>query len=702
MSGHTRDSEEVDSEVIRNAIKRHGKEAFIAIIENIAANSDELQKPEIAMKLQHPLRADPDAMKVFFIATDGNETEIEEEVDIYYRAKLEEDVHEKSLLTESRDENGISRLIVNEKELHDLVNGATKHTCPLNRATRAALAANTIQPDISLFKEAGEMFLQQVVYSPIAELFCAFSTSYCADKKVTCAHAVCCHETEKKNVQYSVSCSPDAALRLVTEFYLIAIMEIKSDGFGKLYERDFYRCKLMTAMSVMAIADYLVTNCNIVRDEIDIAIPFIRGNFERAELYVTRLHGSGGPKIHLISATNFWDSPVDSGKLDLFTKLAVILSRIVKATIAHKAGMAVYFGNNHNSNANAIKRNAIKDSSSKSKSTSRNADTESSKRSASGKRRSTNTMQSPADNENAAKIAASRFGLIYGLVYPFPRIHELIMFDDDKIQSQREANFIFFQQESPFYFIGISLNKTQNSQGDAVFCKVWRKGDRHTTCKNVKEEIQFYKTVNANNVPSPSVVDTLTALDVPCITDPNKDKSSFYHVLVTQYHPNDAIDENDILVFVLSFIRAVQKLHSIGIIHCDIKPSNILWDATQKMVRLIDFEHAQDEENARWYTTTRKYEAPEISLGKPHTRKSDAYSVGKTLDSMINELNKPVARDIAAVVESLLIESDSLRMTLVQAEQHLAIFLEGTKCNVVTGLIGNNYFATIGGSTLKV
>ena len=94
---------------------------------------------------------------------------------------------------------------------------------------------------------------------------------------------------------------------------------------------------------------------------------------------------------------------------------------------------------------------------------------------------------------------------------------------------------------------------------------------------------------------------------------------SIYHVLVSQYHHNDAIDENDILVFALSLIRAVQKLHAIGIIHCDIKPSNILWDTTQKMVRLIDFEHAQDEDNARWYTTTSHYEAPEISQKKPHT-----------------------------------------------------------------------------------
>ena len=164
--------------------------------------------------------------------------------------------------------------------------------------------------------------------------------------------------------------------------------------------------------------------------------------------------------------------------------------------------------------------------------------------------------------------------------------------------------------------------------------------------------------------------------------------------MVTQYYHNDAVEESDILVFALSLVRAVQKLHSIGILHCDIKPSNILWDATLKIVRLIDFEHAQDEANARWYTSTTKYEAPEITLEKPHTRKSDAYSIGKTLESMIEALKKPMARDIAAVLTSLLITSDTKRMTLEEAEQQLEKISLGTKRNVLTGPAGSNCLST--------
>jgi Protein kinase domain len=640
----------------------------------VMAAPEEIQKPEILIELQLPLRADREKMKVYYIDDNKNETKIEVVKDIRYLEKLNQDVSDCKLLRETND----GRKIIDEEALKKLIESATTGTCPLGRAVRAAQIANTIQPKFIEFKDRGEMFLQQVVYSPIAELFCAFSESYCADTKVQCAHALYCHEDNiKRNIQYSASCLPDAALRLVEGFYLTAMMELKCDGNGVPYERDFYRCALMTSMSVMAISDYLVKEENQKIEDIDIAIPFIQGNYYQATLYVMRLQGEGSPKIHRITGTSFWDVPNKSEKLDLLAQLAVILARIVQTIVPYQINMEDYFRRKYDSKANQLS-NALPNPSSQ-KSSSRNSGNKSSKkRTLEGE--TTNTT-SPGDNENAAKIAASRLGLIQCLEYIFPRMRELVMFDDDTPHCQRESDFNFYQQESPYFFKGID-KREQSSTNNAVFCKVWREGDRHTSRKNVEEEICFYKRANANDVPSPCVINSLTALDVKCRTHLDKSTTSTYHVLVTQYHQNDVVDENDITVFALSLIRAVQKLHSIGILHCDIKPSNVLWDGTEKRVLLIDFEHAQEEVNAQSYTATRKYEAPEITLGNPHSRKSDAYSVGKTLESEIKKFHSPVAQNILDVVASLLMVSDSERLSLMEAETQLELI--GPSYDVVT------------------
>ena len=79
--------------------------------------------------------------------------------------------------------------------------------------------------------------------------------------------------------------------------------------------------------------------------------------------------------------------------------------------------------------------------------------------------------------------------------------------------------------------------------------------------------------------------------------------------------------------------------------------------------------HTLDESNARWFTPTRKCEAPEITSKKLQITNSDVYCVGKELNVMIEEFKKPIARDIIAVVTSLLIAMDTKRMMLMQAEQ---------------------------------
>lgn len=88
----------------------------------------------------------------------------------------------------------------------------------------------------------------------------------------------------------------------------------------------------------------------------------------------------------------------------------------------------------------------------------------------------------------------------------------------------------------------------------------------------------------------------------------------------------------------------VEHLHNIGIIHCDIKPDNVLV-AADGNVHLIDFGIARLEKNdtrpaPRSYTP--RYAAPEQRLPTPtYSRRTDTFSLGKVLeDLLIGDLSK--------------------------------------------------------------
>jgi hypothetical protein len=88
--------------------------------------------------------------------------------------------------------------MMDEASLLALVQGATHHSCQRFRPQRAAQSTNMIQENLDWASNCGEMVLQQVVYSPIAELFSCFGLcKYCADMPVVCAHAVP-SKTEKR------------------------------------------------------------------------------------------------------------------------------------------------------------------------------------------------------------------------------------------------------------------------------------------------------------------------------------------------------------------------------------------------------------------------------------------------------------------------------------------------------------------------
>jgi Protein kinase domain len=536
---------------------------------------------------------------------------------------------------------------------------------------------NLFQPQIDLCRDSGETFLQQSVYSPIAELFCCANPDlYCADKIVHCAHAVFCKNKENNVVQHSVSCLPDGAMRLSKSFYVLAMMELKA--FGEDQTKDKFRCILMSTMSLLSIREYGKLASKDAAWMNSVAIPFVVGCHNSADLYVTRMKGPEGaqrPNVLLLKSILMTDDDTEGKhiteeKLDFMVMLAVLIARVVCATRGIAERMETELKRSDKRDVRRNLDNCI------TQTTGTKRTSEGGRKPASGGAQEGADVE-PDDCENAAMKVASWNGQVQELRSLRTRMPALILCDDESVQRRSEMEY--YQQQSPFYFQGVVPESTKS----LVFCKVWREGDPRTNRKNILDKMKFYKQANSAGVPSPKVVDHLTAMDVDCFTTLGGTKTpARYHILVTEYHRNDDVDENDVLIFALSLVRAVAKLHAIGLLHCDIKPSNVLWDAHKKQAVLVDFGHAQNAANAIWYEATKKYEAPEISHSLPHSEKSDAYCTGKTLAVIANAVKKPFAVEIMPVIEFLLLEAPDERWSVEKAEEMLSTLWQQKSKNV--------------------
>lgn len=89
-----------------------------------------------------------------------------------------------------------------------------------------------------------------------------------------------------------------------------------------------------------------------------------------------------------------------------------------------------------------------------------------------------------------------------------------------------------------------------------------------------------------------------------------------------------------VLELIESLALALQAVHSAGLVHGDIKPSNIMRDATGEWI-LMDFGASLDQRRAQggpaMTSGTPLYMAPDVVLGKPPSIESDLYSMGATL-----------------------------------------------------------------------
>ena len=81
---------------------------------------------------------------------------------------------------------------------------------------------------------------------------------------------------------------------------------------------------------------------------------------------------------------------------------------------------------------------------------------------------------------------------------------------------------------------------------------------------------------------------------------------------------------------------ALKFVHDLGLMHCDIKPENILLSSySRALVKLIDFGSSSfvtDRQSS--YIQSRSYRAPEVILGLPYDGKIDIWSLGCVVAEM--------------------------------------------------------------------
>jgi len=109
------------------------------------------------------------------------------------------------------------------------------------------------------------------------------------------------------------------------------------------------------------------------------------------------------------------------------------------------------------------------------------------------------------------------------------------------------------------------------------------------------------------------------------------------------------LNRSGIVKCMIALSRAVHHAHDRGLIHGDIKPSNVLID-DRGQPRLLDFGIARlhDGEMIGSYGLTPEFASPEQRAGRPLSMASDVWQIGRLLQSLLERFSP--ARDLDAIV----------------------------------------------------
>ncbi|BHF61365.1 hypothetical protein SprV_0100433900 [Sparganum proliferum] len=117
-------------------------------------------------------------------------------------------------------------------------------------------------------------------------------------------------------------------------------------------------------------------------------------------------------------------------------------------------------------------------------------------------------------------------------------------------------------------------------------------------------------------------------------------------------HSNGLLSESQGRFYVSEIISGLEHLHSLGIVHLDLKPENVLMCPTGH-VFISDFDRSYDLNQSTKqpteddFTGTPLFMAPEIARGEVITTKADVWSLGVLMAEMVCGPIRPAAKDLA-------------------------------------------------------
>lgn len=117
---------------------------------------------------------------------------------------------------------------------------------------------------------------------------------------------------------------------------------------------------------------------------------------------------------------------------------------------------------------------------------------------------------------------------------------------------------------------------------------------------------------------------------------------SLDHMLIEMAKKQEILKREAIYQVTENILKALQYCHSLDIIHCDVKCSNIIFDPRKNVFCLCDFGMARikpDRHSMLPHSSCvnpNTYQPPEILLNRPFNEKVDIFSLGCMLAGILN------------------------------------------------------------------